>query len=41
MSNVDSLIYVLVNLVFHNFHFRNFGSLKMRFLIILQRVLLS
>jgi len=41
MSNDDSLSYVLVSLVFHNVHFRQFGGLKMRFLIIRQRVLLS
>jgi len=40
MSNDDRLIYVLVSLVFHNVHFRHFGPLKMRFLIIRQRVLL-
>jgi len=41
MSNFDSLIYVLVSRVFHNIHFRHFGDLKMRFLIIRHRVLLS
>jgi len=41
MSIGDSLIYVLVPLVFNNVHFRNFGCLKMRYLIIRQRVLLS
>jgi len=41
MSNDDSLIYVLVPLVFHNVHFRHFSPLKMPFLIIRQRVLLS
>jgi len=40
MSNVDSFIYVLDSRVFHNFHFRHFGWLKVRFLIIRQRVLL-
>jgi len=40
MSNVESLIYVLVSWVFHNVHFRNFGDLKVRFLLILQRDLL-
>jgi len=39
MSNDESLIYVLVSWVFHNFHFHNFGDLKMRFLLIFQRVL--
>jgi len=39
MSNDDSLSYDLVSLVFHNVHFRPFGPLKMRFLIIRQRVL--
>jgi len=34
MSNAESLIYVLVSCVFHNVHFRHFGDLKMRFLII-------
>jgi len=41
MSIGDSLIYVLVSLMFNNVHFRHFGGLKMRFLIIRQRVLLS
>jgi len=41
MSNDESLIYVLVSLVFHNVHFRYFGELKMGFLLIRQRVLLS
>jgi len=41
MSNGESLIYVLLPWVFHNFNFRQFGDLKMRFLIIGQRVLLS
>jgi len=41
MSNFDSLIYVLVTQVFQNVHFRHFGDLKMRFLIIRQRVLLG
>jgi hypothetical protein len=41
MSIGDTLIYVLVSLVFNNVHFRQFGGLKMRFLIIRQRVLLS
>jgi len=41
MSNLDSLIYVLVSPVIHNVHFRHFGDLKMRFLIIRHRVLLS
>jgi len=41
MSIGDTLIYVLVHLVFNNVHFRHFGCLKMRFLIIRQRVLLS
>jgi hypothetical protein len=37
----ESLIYVTISLVFHNVHFRHFGDLKMRFLFIRQRVLLS
>jgi len=41
MLNDVSLIYVVVNLVFHNVHFRHFGDLKLLFLIIRQRVLLS
>jgi len=41
MYNEESLIYVLVSWVFHNVHFRHFGELKMRFLLIRQRVLLS
>jgi len=41
LSNDESLIYVLDSWVFHNVHFRHFGWLKMRFLIIRQRVLLS
>jgi len=41
MSNIDSLIYVLNSRVFNNVHFRHFGVLKMRFLILRQRVLLS
>jgi len=41
MSNDVSLIYVLLSWVFHNVHFRHFGGLKIRFLIIRQRVLLS
>jgi len=41
MSNDVSLIYVLLSGVFHNVHFRHFGGLKMRFLRIRQRVLLS
>jgi len=40
MSNVESLIYVLVSWVFHNDHFRHFGDLKMRFLLIRQLFLL-
>jgi len=40
LSNDESLIYVLDTSVFHNVHFRHFGWLKMRFLIIRQRVLL-
>jgi len=31
MSIVDSLIYVLVSLVFHNDHFRHFTALKCDF----------
>jgi len=38
MSNDESLIYVLNSGVLHNFHFRHFGELKMRFLLIRQRV---
>jgi len=41
MSNDESIIYVLVSGVFHNVHFRHFGELKLRFLVIRQRVLLS
>jgi len=41
MSNDESLIYVIVSIVFNNVHFRHFGDLKMRFLLILQQVLLS
>jgi len=41
MSNDESLIYVLVSGVFHYVHFRHFGELIMRFLLIRQRVLLS
>jgi len=41
MSNDESLVYVLVYWVFHNVHFRHFGDLKMRFLLIRQRILLS
>ena len=40
MSNDETLISVLFSWVFHNVHFRHFGVLKMRFLIIRQRVLL-
>jgi len=41
MSLDERLIYVLVSWVFHNLHLRRFGELKMRFLLIPQRVLLS
>jgi len=41
MSNDESIIYVLLSWVFHNILFRQFGKLKMRFLLICQRVLLS
>jgi len=41
MSNDETLIYVLISWVFHNVHFRHFGELKIRFLLIRQRVLLS
>jgi len=41
MSNDESFIYVLVSSVFHNIHFRHFGVLKMRLLLIRQRVLIS
>jgi len=40
MSNIESLIFVLVSWVLHKVHIRNFVDLKMRFLLILQRVLL-
>jgi len=40
MSNDETLIYVLIPWVFHNVHFRHYGQLKMRFLLIRQRVLL-
>jgi len=40
MYNDESLINVLVSWVFHTVHFRHFGGLKMRFLLIRQRVLL-
>jgi len=39
MSIDESLIYGLVSWVSHNVHFRHFGELKMRFLLIRQRVL--
>jgi len=41
MSNDESLIYVHDSGVFHNVHFRHFGELKMRFLLIRQRFLLN
>jgi len=41
LSNDERFIYVLDFLVFHNIHIRHFGGLKMRFLLICQRVLLS
>jgi len=41
MSKDISLIYVFVSWVFHILHFRHFGELKMRFLLICQRVILS
>jgi len=41
MSNDESLIYVLVSWVFINVHFGHFGELKMRFLLIRQRVLIK
>jgi len=41
MSNDENLIYVLLTWVFLNVNFRHFGGLKMRFLIIRERVLLS
>jgi len=41
MSNDKSLIYVLVSRDFHNVHFRHFGDLKKRFLLIHQRDLLN
>jgi len=40
MSNDESLIYVLLSRVFHNWNFRRFGVLKMLFLLIRQQVLL-
>jgi len=41
MSNDESLIYLLLSWVFHNVHFRHFGDLKMRFLLIRQRFFLN
>jgi len=41
MSNYESVIYVLVPWVIHNVHFQHFGELKMRFLLIRQRVLIQ
>jgi len=41
MSNDESLVYILVSWVFHNVHFRYFGEVKMRYLLIRQRVILS
>jgi len=41
MSSDESLIYLLVSGVFRNVHFRHFGELKMLFLFIRQRFLLS
>jgi len=41
MSNDETLIYVLVSWVYHNFHFQHFDDLKIQFLLIRQRVLLS
>jgi len=41
MSNDESLIYVLVSSVFLNVNLGHLGELKMRFLLIRQRVLLS
>jgi len=41
MSIDESLIYALFSWVFHNVHFRHFGDLKMRFLLMRQRVFLS
>jgi len=41
MSNDESLIYVLVSWVYHNVYYQQLGDLKMRFLLIRQRVLLS
>ena len=40
MSNDETVIYVLVSWVLHNVHFRHFGELKMRFMLIRHRVLL-
>jgi len=39
MSIEETLIYVLISYMFHNVHFRHLEELKMRFLIIRQRVL--
>jgi len=41
MTNDDRLIYVLVSCVFLNVHIRHLGGLKMRFLLIRQRVFLN
>jgi len=41
MSNDEILICVLNSGVLHNVHFRHFGELKMRFLLIRQRVKLN
>jgi hypothetical protein len=40
MSNDERLIYVLDTLVLHNVHFRHFGTLKIRFQLIRQWILL-
>jgi len=41
LYNDQSSIYVLVSRVYHSVLFQHFGQLKMRFLLIRQRVLLS
>jgi len=40
-SNDERKIYELISWMFHNVHFRHFDELKMRYLLILQRILLS
>jgi len=41
LSIDQSFIYVFVSSVFHNVHLWHFGDLKMRFLLIHQRVFLN